>query len=112
TTVESLAGAPHADPLLDCFDRAGGGQCGFCTPGMLMSATALLDKNPRPTRDEIKVAISGNLCRCTGYGRIVDAVELAAKIKRGEPVDEGPEAAMPGTECAPPPLASNTRPKR
>ena len=113
TTVESLAGAPHADPLLDCFDRAGGGQCGFCTPGMLMSATALLDKNPRPTRDQIKVAISGEtLCRCTGYGRIVDAVELAAKIKRGEPVDEGPEAAMPGDECAPPPLASNTRPKR
>ncbi|MCK6588970.1 MAG: (2Fe-2S)-binding protein [Polyangiaceae bacterium] len=107
-TVEMLSGAPHIDPILDCFDRVGGGQCGFCTPGMLMSATALLDKNPRPTRDEIKVAISGNLCRCTGYGRIVDAVELAAKIRRGEP---GAEAGvgLPGTECSPPPLPPNTR---
>jgi 2-isopropylmalate synthase len=102
-TVETLAGAPHLDPLVDCFDQVGGGQCGFCTPGMLMSATALLDRCPSPTRDEIKVAISGNLCRCTGYGRIVDAVELAAKIKRGEA--EG--GALPGAECAPPPLPSN-----
>jgi 2-isopropylmalate synthase len=103
-TVETLAGAPHLDPLVDCFDRVGGGQCGFCTPGMLMSATALLDRNPCPSRDEIKVAISGNLCRCTGYGRIVDAVEMAAKIKRGE---EAGGVDLPGTECAPPPLASN-----
>src|SRR4029077_2872614 len=101
-TVETLAGA-HVAPLVDCFDRVGGGQCGFCTPGMLMSATALLDKTPRPTRDEIKLAISGNLCRCTGYGRIVDAVEMAAKIKRGE---EPSGLDMPGGECAPPPLAS------
>jgi 2-isopropylmalate synthase len=107
-TVETIGGA-HLDPLVDCFDRAGGGQCGFCTPGMLMSATALLDRNPRPTRSEINVAISGNLCRCTGYGRIVDAVELAAKIRRGE---EPGNIDMPGTECAPPPLASNTRPAR
>ena len=105
-TVETLAGAPHIDPILDCFDRVGGGQCGFCTPGMLMSATALLDKNPRPTRDEIKVAVSGNLCRCTGYGRIFAATEEAAKIRRGElPAGEG----LPGNECVPPPLASNTR---
>jgi 2-isopropylmalate synthase len=101
-TVETLAGAPHLDPLVDCFDQVGGGQCGFCTPGMLMSATALLDRSPRPTRDEIKLAISGNLCRCTGYGRIVDAVEMAAKIRRGEA--EG--GALPG-EHAPPPLPSN-----
>ena len=107
-TVETIGGA-HLDPLVDCFDRVGGGQCGFCTPGMLMSATALLDRNPRPTRAEINVAISGNLCRCTGYGRIVDAVELAAKIRRGE---ETGAVDMPGTECAPPPLASNTRPAR
>ncbi len=107
-TVETIGGA-HLDPLVDCFDRAGGGQCGFCTPGMLMSATALLDRNPRPSRAEINVAISGNLCRCTGYGRIVDAVELAAKIRRGE---EPAAVDMPGTECAPPPLASNTRPVR
>lgn len=107
-TVEMLSGAPHIDPILDCFDRVGGGQCGFCTPGMLMSATALLDKNPSPTRDEIKVAISGNLCRCTGYGRIVDAVELAAKIRRGDPgVEAG--VGLPGTECSPPPHPANTR---
>lgn len=104
-TVETLEGAPHIDALLDGFDRAGGGQCGFCTPGMLMTATALLDKNPKPSRDEIKTAISGNLCRCTGYGKIVDAIELAAKIRRGEALAGD---GLPGTECAPPPLASNT----
>jgi carbon-monoxide dehydrogenase small subunit len=105
-TVEALAGAPHIDPILDCFDRCGGGQCGFCTPGMLMSATALLDKNPAPTRDEITLAISGNLCRCTGYGRIVDSIELAARIRRGE-AEGGVD--LPGTECAPPPLPSNSQ---
>lgn len=107
-TVETIGGA-HLDPLVDCFDRVGGGQCGFCTPGMLMSATALLNRNARPTRAEINIAISGNLCRCTGYGRIVDAIELAAKIRRGE---EPGNIDMPGTECAPPPLPSNTRPAR
>jgi len=71
----------------------------------LMSATALLDRNPRPTRDEITVAISGNLCRCTGYGRIVDAVEQAARIRRGE---EPGGVDLPGSECAPPPMPSNT----
>ncbi len=109
TTVECLAGVPHLDPLLDCFDKVGGGQCGFCTPGMLMSATALLDRNPKPSRPEIQLAISGNLCRCTGYGRIVDAVEMAAAIKRGEA--EGGDD-LPGSECLPPPLASNTRPAK
>jgi 2-isopropylmalate synthase len=107
-TVETLAGAPHLDPLVDCFDQVGGGQCGFCTPGMLMSATALLDRNPQPSREEIKVAISGNLCRCTGYGRIFDAIEMAAKIRRGE----APSGALPGSECAPPPLPSNTKKPR
>jgi 2-isopropylmalate synthase len=112
-TVETLGGAPHLDPLVDCFDRVGGGQCGFCTPGMLMSATALLDKNPRPSRDEIKLAISGNLCRCTGYGRIVDAIEMAAKMKRGEASSSVPPGAeLPGTECAPPPLVSNAEKHR
>ncbi len=104
-TVETLSGAPHIDALLDGFDRCGGGQCGFCTPGMLMTATALLDRNPKPTRGEIKVAISGNLCRCTGYGKIVDAIELAAKIRCGE-VEPG--IGMPGIEHTPPPLPSNT----
>lgn len=105
-TVEMLKGVPHLDPLLDCFDQAGGGQCGFCTPGMLMSATALLDRNPEPSREQIQVAISGNLCRCTGYGRIIDAVELAAKIRRGE-AQGGQD--LPGTECVPPPLPPNAR---
>ncbi len=104
-TVETLGDARHMDPLVDCFDRVGGGQCGFCTPGMLMSATALLARSPSPSRDEIKLAISGNLCRCTGYGRIVDAVELAARIKRGE---EPAQVDMPGAEHAPPPYPSNT----
>jgi 2-isopropylmalate synthase len=83
-TVETLGDRAHLDPLVECFDHAGGGQCGFCTPGMLMSATALLERSPSPSREEIQLAISGNLCRCTGYGRIVDAVEQAARIKRGE----------------------------
>jgi 2-isopropylmalate synthase len=108
-TVESLAGAPHVYPILDCFDRYGGGQCGFCTPGMLMSATALLAKNPRPSRDEIKVAISGNLCRCTGYGPIVEAIDVAGAILRGE---RERSDDLPGAECSPDPLPSNTRDRR
>jgi len=82
TTVEGLAeqGRPHA--LQDAFDRTGGAQCGFCTPGMLMSAFALLRRNPAPTRAEIAHALSGNLCRCTGYTKILDAVELAARELR------------------------------
>jgi 2-isopropylmalate synthase len=122
-TVETLGDAAHLDPLVDCFDRVGGGQCGFCTPGMLMSATALLDRNPAPSRDEIKLAISGNLCRCTGYGRIVDAVEMAARLKRGEADVTMPTmpagtlqapypVERPGSEHLPPPLASNTRKPR
>ena len=81
-TVEGLAerGSPH--PLQDAFDVTGGAQCGFCTPGMLMSAAALLERNPSPTRDEIAHALSGNLCRCTGYTKILDAVEMAAKELR------------------------------
>ena len=82
TTVEGLAlpGAPH--PLQDAFDRTGGAQCGFCTPGMLMSAVALLRRNAAPTRAEIAHALSGNLCRCTGYTKIFEAVELAARELR------------------------------
>ncbi|MEO7329515.1 MAG: (2Fe-2S)-binding protein [Minicystis sp.] len=110
-TVETLGDAQldHLDPLVDCFDKHGGGQCGFCTPGMLMSATALLDRNARPTREEIKVAISGNLCRCTGYGRIVDAIEQAARIRRGEASDT---TLTIGDEHPPLPLPSNTRKPR
>ena len=81
-TVEGLAdrGRPH--PLQDAFDVTGGAQCGFCTPGMLMSAAALLERNPSPSRDEIAHALSGNLCRCTGYTKILDAVEMAARELR------------------------------
>jgi 2-isopropylmalate synthase len=108
-TVETLGDAAHLDPLVECFDRVGGGQCGFCTPGMLMSATALLDRDPKPSRDAIKLAISGNLCRCTGYGRIVDAVELAAKIKRGEARSGVDPVAG---DNLPPALPSNTKKPR
>ena len=67
---------PH--PIQEAFADAGAVQCGFCTPGMIVSAKALLDRNPDPTEEEIREAIAGNLCRCTGYAQIVDAVQLAA----------------------------------
>lgn len=78
-TVEGLAcgGEPH--PLQECFDLYGAAQCGFCTPGILCSAAALLARNPLPTRQQIKDALAGNLCRCTGYTKIYDAVEAAAR---------------------------------
>ena len=78
-TVEGLAdhGRPH--PLQDAFDRTGGAQCGFCTPGVLMSAWALLARERTPTREAIAEALSGTLCRCSGYTKIFEAVELAAR---------------------------------
>ena len=79
-TVEGLAQPDgRLSVLQDSFCETHGLQCGFCTPGMLIAAQALLDANPRPTADEIREAISGNLCRCTGYQQIVDAIELAAR---------------------------------
>jgi carbon-monoxide dehydrogenase small subunit len=78
TTVEGLARAGGLDSLQQAFLEFGGAQCGICTPGMLIAARALLDANSRPTRDEIKEAIAGNLCRCTGYAKIIDAIEQAA----------------------------------
>lgn len=77
-TVEGLAEGASPHPLQDAFDRTGGAQCGFCTPGMLMSAYALLSRDRAPSRETIAHALSGNLCRCTGYTKILDAVELAA----------------------------------
>jgi len=74
TTVEGLARGTELTPLQTAFLAHGGVQCGFCTPGMLISATALLDTNPTPTEDEVRIALSGNLCRCTGYDGIVEAV--------------------------------------
>lgn len=82
TTVEGLATADGAHPLQDAFDECGAAQCGFCTPGILMSAAALLARTTEPTRQEVKEALSGNLCRCTGYTKIFEAVELAAARMR------------------------------
>ncbi len=78
-TVEGLArrGAPH--PLQTAFAELGAAQCGYCTPGILVTAKALLDHNPDPSRQEIREALAGNLCRCTGYTKIIEAVELAAQ---------------------------------
>ena len=78
TTVEGVAEGARPHPLQDAFDLTGGAQCGFCTPGILMSAWALLGRNLSPTRTEIAQALSGNLCRCTGYTKIFEAVEMAA----------------------------------
>ncbi|AFM21964.1 aerobic-type carbon monoxide dehydrogenase, small subunit CoxS/CutS-like protein [Acetomicrobium mobile DSM 13181] len=78
-TVEGLEVDGRLHPLQEAFIKHHAVQCGFCTPGMLMSAKALLDKNPNPTREEIKTAIEGNLCRCTGYEQIIEAIESVAK---------------------------------
>jgi len=83
-TVEGLGDAKHLSPLQECFVSEGGVQCGMCTPGMLVAAHALLKENLKPSRDEIAKALSGNLCRCTGYVKIIDAVERAAAIMRGD----------------------------
>jgi aerobic carbon-monoxide dehydrogenase small subunit len=82
TTVEGLARGGQLDPLQQAFLECGGAQCGICTPGMLIAARALLDVTPQPTRDEIKEAIAGNLCRCTGYVKIIDAIEQAASAAK------------------------------
>ena len=79
TTVEGLAAAGTLHPIQEGFKEEHGLQCGFCTPGMMMTSKALLDENPNPTEDEIRWALSGNLCRCTGYQNIVKAVMWAAK---------------------------------
>ena len=78
TTVEGLSEADRLSPLQRAFLEENGVQCGFCTPGMLVSATALLRANPDPSEGEVRVALAGNLCRCTGYGGIVRAVRSAA----------------------------------
>ncbi len=79
TTVEGLAQNGELHPLQVAFAERGAAQCGYCTPGMLLTAKALLDRNPRPTEDEIQEALSGNLCRCTGYLKILEAVRLAGE---------------------------------
>jgi aerobic-type carbon monoxide dehydrogenase small subunit (CoxS/CutS family) len=78
TTVEGMAEGGQLHPLQQAFAELGAAQCGYCTPGILLTATALLTERPSPTRDQVKEALAGNLCRCTGYTKILDAVELAA----------------------------------
>lgn len=97
TTVEGLHG-PDGDlhPIQKAFLEVGAVQCGFCTPGMLMSTYALLSRQPAPTRDQICIALSGNLCRCTGYAKIVVAVELAAKEMARTPQPEPSEEVAHG----------------
>jgi len=88
-TVEGLVSDGNLHPLQEAFADLGGAQCGYCTPGILVTAKSLLDENPHPSRDQIREALSGNLCRCTGYLQIFDAVEaamieIAKRNKSGE----------------------------
>jgi len=82
TTVEGLGEHGRLHPLQECFADLGAAQCGYCTPGFLVTAKALLDRESHPSRDRIREALSGNLCRCTGYQQIVEAVEMAAERMR------------------------------
>jgi carbon-monoxide dehydrogenase small subunit len=91
-TVEGMALGGKLHPLQETFADLGAAQCGYCTPAFLLAAEALLAQNPTPTRDEIKDALSGNLCRCTGYIKIYEAVELAAARLRGERAEPAREA--------------------
>lgn len=93
TTVEAMAPAPgELGVIQDAFCEVHGMQCGYCTPGMVLTAHALLARNPSPTREDIVEAISGNICRCTGYGQIIEAVGLAAERLKGSNVN-APEAS-------------------
>jgi len=87
TTAEGLASGDRLHPVQEAFLAAGAPQCGFCTPGMMLTAVALLRDNPDPTRDEIRRAISGNICRCSGYVKVVDAISAAGeRLRREAPV--------------------------
>ena len=83
-TIEGLAEGETLDPIQESFLKHGGVQCGYCTSGMIMSAKALLDKNPNPTLDDTRRAISGNLCRCTGYQHIIDSIMAVPELKKAE----------------------------
>jgi|ERR1044072_4966504 carbon-monoxide dehydrogenase small subunit len=97
TTIEGMAQNGRLHPLQDTFADTGAAQCGYCSPGFLLAAKELIDKNARPSRDEIKEALSGNLCRCTGYIKIYEAIELAAAQMRGEKM-ELPRESVYGLE--------------
>lgn len=88
TTVEGLSADATLEALQDAFIEAGAPQCGYCTPGMLLTLVCLLKANPKPARDQIRKAISGNICRCSGYVKIVDATEKAAERAAGRVADE------------------------
>ena len=79
TTIEGIENDDLFKPVQEAFEKTGAVQCGFCSPGMILSASALLKKNPKPSRLEIKRSLSGNLCRCTGYSKIIEAVEMASE---------------------------------
>ncbi len=96
-SIEGMAEGTQLHPLQETFADLGAAQCGYCTPGFLLVAEELLKKNPQPSRDEIKEALSGNLCRCTGYIKIYEAVELAAARMRGEEM-ELPRESVYGLE--------------
>ena len=99
-TVEGMARGHELHPLQQAFVELGAAQCGYCTPGILLTAEALLEEIPMPTRDEIRHALAGNLCRCTGYTKILDAVELAAlRMRQGS---ERPPASRADAEGARP----------
>jgi len=97
TTIEGMAEGAQLHPLQETFADLGAAQCGYCTPGFLLVAKELLEKNPSPQREEIQEALAGNLCRCTGYIKIYEAVELAAARMRGEQV-EPPRESIYGFE--------------
>ena len=91
-TVEGLIQDGQLDPIQAAFKEEHGLQCGFCTPGTMLTAAELLERNPTPSEDDIRWALSGNICRCTGYMNIVKAVQAAAAAKQSEPVSTGSEA--------------------
>jgi carbon-monoxide dehydrogenase small subunit len=83
-TIEGLADGENLHPIQDAFVEQAGMQCGFCTPGMIISAKSLLDRNPNPSLEEIKEGIAGNFCRCTGYTKIVESISAAAEAMKGD----------------------------
>ncbi|GIW72425.1 MAG: (2Fe-2S)-binding protein [Planctomycetota bacterium] len=93
TTVEGLADGPRLHPLQQAFAELGAAQCGYCTPGFLLAAKALLAEQPAPSREAIRQALAGNLCRCTGYLKIFEAVELAARRMAGAATPGGQRSA-------------------
>lgn len=103
-TVEGLSNGAHLAPIQQCFAECGGSQCGFCTPGFLISSQALLDKNQNPTDAEIATAVEGNLCRCTGYQQIIQSIQAAAAIHRG---DDSPAKPASDAHSDPHPAGPN-----